>query len=192
VLRASGICPDLAQVELSVFMAVQQELTKALREARLASAAKLYATLDLSDARALRLDALRAELLPIIVANSDAAALFNLNVQAGETPKLWLDLVSSVVMEPDPRTYRLMQDHANRRETLFESTNINEMAAHIVKYLAHRIVAHEKMARGLSPMSEQFQKAYSVVDLVYVWLTGAAVGVLGLMIAAMLLGKLSF
>jgi hypothetical protein len=144
-------------VELSV---VQQELTKALREARLASAAKLDATLGLSDARALRLDALRAELAPIVAANAEAKALFDLNLQVGEAPKLWLDLISSVVMEPDPRTYRLVQDQENRRETLYESTKISEMSAHIVKY--------------------------------YVWITGAAFGVLGLMIAAMLLGKLNF
>jgi hypothetical protein len=183
----------LAQVEMSVCnMAVEQELTKALREARLASAAKLDATLGLSDARALRLDALRAELAPIVAASAEAKALFDLNVQAGEVPKLWLDLISSVVMEPNPRTYRLMQDQENRRETLFESTHINEMSAHIVKYLAHRIVAHEKMTRGLSPAPDDTKKAYSLVDLVYVWITGAAFGVLGLMIAAMLLGKLSF
>ena len=186
---ASVLCPDLAQLELSV---VQQELTKALREARLASAAKLDAALGLSDARALRLDALRAELAPIVAAHAEAKSLFDLNVQAGETPKLWLDLISSVVMEPDPRTYRLVLDQDNRRETLFESANINEMSAHVVKYLAHRIVAHEKMARGLLLTSDHGQKAYSVVDLVYVWITGAAFGVLGLMIAAMLLGKLSF
>jgi hypothetical protein len=173
-------------------MAAQDELTKALREARLASAAKLDATLGLSDARALRLDALRAELAPIIAANADAASLFNLTVQAGETPKLWLDLISSVVMEPDPRTYRLMQDQDNRRETLFESSNMSDMRAYTVKYLAHRIVAHEKMAHGLSPMLGPVQKAYSVVDLVYVWITGATFGILGLMIVAMLLGKLSF
>ena len=173
-------------------MAVEQELTIALREARLASAAKLDATLGLSDARALRLDALRAELAPIVAASADAKALFDLNVQAGEAPKLWLDLISAVVMEPDPRTYRLVQDQDSRRETLFETANINEMSAHIVKYLAYRIVAHEKMARGLSPAPNDPQKAYSVVDLVYVWITGAAFGILGLMIAAMLLGKLNF
>ncbi len=171
---------------------MQQELTKALREARLASAAKLDATLGLSDARALRLDVLRAELAPVVATSEEAKALFDLNVQPGETPKLWLDLISSVVMQPDARTYRLVQDQDNRRETLFETTDVNEMAAHIVKYLAHRIVVHEKMVRGHSPMPDTVLKAYSVVDLVYVWVTGAAFGVLGLMIAAMLLGKLSF
>lgn len=173
-------------------MAEQLELTKALREARVASAAKLDATLGLADARALRLDALRAELLPIIASNPEARALFDLNVQAGETPRLWLDLISSVVMEPDPRTYRLVEDQDNRRETLFETDNLSAMAAYVVKYLAHRIVAHEKLARGFSPMAGQAQNSYSMVDLVYVWITGAAFGVLGLMIVAMLLGKLSF
>ena len=173
-------------------MAEQMELTKALREARLASAAKLDATLGLADARALRLDALRAELAPVIAANADARALFDLNIQSGETPKLWLDLISSVVMEPDPRTFRLLQDQDNRRDTLFETHDMAVMSNFIVKYLAHRIVAHEKLARRISPMVGQAQNSYSMVDLIYVWITGAAFGVLGLMIVAMLLGKLSF
>lgn len=173
-------------------MADPQELTIALREARLAAASKLDATLDLADARALRLDALRADLFPMVEGNADARALFNLNVQAGATPKLWLDLISSVVMEPDPRTYRLLQDQDNRREKLFESSDMKEMSAYIVKYLAHRMIAHEKLARGLSPMVEKPSRSYSIADLIYVWITGAIVGVLGLLIAAMLMGKLSF
>ena len=173
-------------------MAEQQEFTKALRNARLASAAKLDATLGLADARALRHDALRAELTPIISGNSEAKALFDLNVHAGETPKLWLDLISSVIMEPDPRTYRLVQDQDSRRETLFESTDLKAMSDYVVTYLAHRIVAHEKLARGVSPLSVKSANNYSLVDLIYVWITGAAVGILGLMIVAMLLGKLNF
>ncbi len=173
-------------------MADQRELTKALREARLAAASKLDATLDLADARALRLDALRAELLPLVQSNADARALFNLNVQPGATPKLWLDLISSVVMEPDPRTYRLLQDQDSRRETLFESADMNAMSGYIVKYLAHRMIAHEKLARGLAPLPGEALKSYSLVDLIYVWITGAIVGVLGLLIVAMLMGKLNF
>jgi hypothetical protein len=172
-------------------MVERQEFSKALREARLASAAKLDAVLGVADARALRLDALRGELAPIISENQDAKALFDLNVQAGETPRLWLDLISSVVMEPNPRTYRLVQDQASRRETLFETEDLKAMTAYIVKYLAHRLVAHEKMARGVSALPSQFQKSYSAIDLVYVWIAGAVVGVLGFMIVGMLLGKLS-
>ncbi len=173
-------------------MVEQLEFSKALREARLASAAKLDAVLGVADARALRLDALRAELAPIIAVNADAKALFDLNVQAGETPKLWLDLISSVVMEPDPRTFRMIQDQDNRREALFETDDLKAMSAYIVKYLAHRIVAHEKLARGVSPLPDKFQKSYSAIDLIYVWITGAAFGVLGLIIAGMLSGKFSF
>ena len=173
-------------------MVERLEFGKALREARLASAAKLDAVLGVADARALRLDALRGVLAPIIGENADARALFGLNVQSGETPKLWLDLISSVIMEPDPRTYRLVQDQDNRRETLFETEDMKAMTNYIVKYLAHRLVVHEKLVRGASPLPHQLQKSYSVVDLVYVWVTGAAFGILALMIVGMLLGKFSF
>ena len=169
-------------------MAEQLELTKALRQARLAEASKLDATLDLRDARALRLDALRAELMPLLV-DASAGSLFELNIQSGDKPKLWLDLISSVVMEPDPRTYRLVQDQDNRRDIFFESTDLKAMVGYVVKYLAHRIITHEKMARGLAV--PQLEK-YSLVDLVFVWVTGCAFGVLALLIAAMLMGKLHF
>ena len=53
-------------------------------------------------------------------------------------------------------------------------------------------MAHEKLARGVSSLSVKSANNYSLVDLTYVWITGAAVGILGLMIVAMLLGKLNF
>ena len=193
VKKGLTICPELARFCIGFeYMADQRELTTALREARLAAASKLDATLDLADARALRLDALRAELLPIVEGHADAQALFNLNVQPGATPKLWLDLISSVVMEPDPRTYRLVQDQDSRREKLFESSDLKEMSAYVVKYLAHRMIAHEKMARRLVPLPERPIRSYSLFDLVYVWVTGAIVGILGLLTVAILMGKVSF
>ncbi len=173
-------------------MVEKLEFSKALREARLASAAKLDAVLGVADARVLRLDALHAELEPVFAANSEAKDLFALNVQSGESPKLWLDLISSVVMEPDPRTYRLVQDQENRREVIFETSDIKAMSAYIVKYLAHRLVVHEKLARGVSPLSGKLQKPYSAIDLILVFVSGAAVGVLAFLIASMLLGRLSF
>jgi hypothetical protein len=173
-------------------MADAEEFTKALRDARLSAASKLDAVLGLSDARSLRLDALRAEILPVIAGNPEARSLFALTIEPGVAPKLWIDLISSVVMEPDPKTYRLLQDQDHRRETVFESSDLKAMSRFIVKYLAHRLVAREKLERTSSPSAETAQKPHAFADLVYVWLTGAVVGGLGALIIAMLLGKISF
>jgi hypothetical protein len=82
----------------------------ALKKARVAEAAQLEAALNIRDARALRLESLRDAVQERLGANVQARAFFDLTVQPGVRPKLWIDLISSVVMEPDPRSYRLVQD----------------------------------------------------------------------------------
>ncbi len=172
-------------------MSDQSQMMKALREARLAEASQLDSILALQDARALRLDALRAELVPQLANNAAARAMFDLNVQTGATPRLWIDLVSFVVMEPDSRTYRLVQDHEDRRSTLFETRDLQHMVQFATKYLAHRIIAREKAALGITAMPMGSGKVHTRMDLVYVWVTGCVFGVLAMLVCAMLLGRTS-
>ena len=173
-------------------MSDHDQLTTALRQARLAEAAQLDSILALRDARAMRLDALRAELAGQLANQPQAQALFDLTVLPGEVPKLWIDLISSVVMEPDPSTYRLVQDHESRRTIMFETRNLKQMIQFATKYMAHRMVTREKVATGVEFRSSELPRGYSTLELLYVWVTGCAFGVLGLLIAAILLGKLSF
>jgi hypothetical protein len=173
-------------------VADSNQLTKALIAARAAQAAQLDAVLSLQNIKFLRLDALQATVLPLISGHPDAKALFELNVQQGPNPRLWIDLISSVVMEPDPQTYRLVQDQNGMRETLHETRNLAEMTSFITKYLAHRLLAHSRAEAGLKiPPSPQNQ-GYSVWEMAYVWFTGCAFGALVLLLGAMLLGKLHF
>jgi hypothetical protein len=173
-------------------VADSNNLTEALREARLAEAAQLDAVLSLHDAKSLRLYALQAAVLPRIANHPEAKALFELNLQQGPNPRLWVDLISSVVMEPDPQTYRLVQDQNGARETLHETRNLNEMADYVTKYLAHRMLAHDKVAAGAKPVALSDPKGYNIWALAYVWFTGCVFGVLVLLVIAMLLGKLHF
>ena len=173
-------------------MAEHDRLTAALREARLAEAAQLESVLNLRDAKSLRLAALREALVPHLKNHPEALQLFDLNVQPGANPRLWIDLVSSVVMDPDPRTYRLMQDSDGRRESLFESANLSETVNYVTRYLAHRIVIHDKAAAGLTRSPLDQRSGYSLAEMIYVWSTGCAFGILALLIGAILLGKLHF
>jgi hypothetical protein len=168
------------------------QLTVALREARLAEAAQLDAMLSLQDAKVLRLSALQSGLLPRLAGHPEVKSLFELNIQHGPNPRLWIDLISSVVMEPDPQTFRLVQDQNGARETLHETRDLNNMVAFVTKVLAHRMVAHDKVAATVKPPTHLMRDGYSFWEMAYVWFTGCVFGVFALLIAAILLGKLHF
>jgi hypothetical protein len=162
-------------------------LRSALRQARLAEAAHFEAALDLRDSKTIRLQLLKDDLMPAVVAAADAAELFDLALVPGEPPRLWIDLVTFVLMEPDHRTYRLLQDRQSSREVLFESADRAAMAAEVRHHMAHRIVARERMVVANVPPPPL--PGYSVASLLLAWLAGLALGALALMAAVIHLGK---
>ncbi|MDE2384602.1 MAG: hypothetical protein KGO53_08285 [Alphaproteobacteria bacterium] len=155
-------------------------------------AAQLDAVLNLRDARSLRLGALRDAVLPLLKGNDSAVELFELNLQDGEKPRLWIDLISAVEMEPDPKTYRLVQQRDGARETLLETAQLDEMRDYLVRFLAHRVVAQERHAAGLSHLLKPGKRGYSLFALVYAWFTGLMFGVLSLVAWALAVGRLKF
>lgn len=168
----------------------QDALAEAIREARLAEAAHFEAALDLRDSKSLRLQILKDELLPAVQASSEARELFDLTLLPGEPPKLWVDLTSYVLMEPDHRTYRFLQDRQDRREILFETTSREQAAAAIRRHMAHRLVARERQAASFP--APPVQTGYSAASLILAWISGGAFGVLALLAAAFYAGVLKF
>ena len=83
-------------------MADHRQFEQALKQARLAEAAQLEAVLSVKDARSMRLLALRDAVIPHLAAHPAGAGLVDLTMQPGEVPRLWLDLISSVVVAPKP------------------------------------------------------------------------------------------
>jgi hypothetical protein len=177
---------------LDSFMPVADQFTSALKVARSAEAAQLEALLSLQDARALRLENLRAAVQFKLPDKPEVRDLLELSTEPGAKPKLWVDLVSSVVMEPDPRTYRLVQHREGHIETLFQSTDMEEMAAYLVRYVAQRVVLRDKVAASQPASQSAGTKTYSVIDMIYVWLTGCVFGVMALLTVAMYMGMLHF
>lgn len=173
-------------------MADQNDFGFALRQARVAEAAQLEAVMNIRDARALRLESLRDAVKTKLGSNEQAIALFDLIVQPGAKPKLWVDLISSVVMEPDPRSFRLIQDREKNSEIVFETTSEAEMVNYLTRYLAHRLVSHDKLLARVPAPSIKLNSGYSVADMIYVWVTGCLFGVMTLLTVAMYLGKLHF
>lgn len=172
--------------------AVRQDrdgLAEALREARLAEAAHFEAALDLRDSKTLRLQILKDELLPDIKASAEAREIFDLTLLPGDPPKLWVDLTSYVVMEPDHRTYRVLQDRQDNRDILFEGADREQAAAAIRRHMAHRLVARERQSAAPPPVSGN---GYSSATLLLAWISGFAFGALALVAAALYTGLLKY
>jgi hypothetical protein len=167
-----------------------QGLGGALRQARLAEAAHFEAVLDIRDAQTLRLQVLKDELAPAILANSEAASFIDLALVPGDPPRLWIDLITSIVMAPDPRTFRLVQDGPGGRQTLLETADRSEMIERVKQHIAHRLIAREREKTGIAAAMPKVI-GHSNVALILAWLSGFAVGVMVLFIAGILISRLN-
>lgn len=165
-------------------------LKDALRQARLAEAAHFEAALDLRDSKSIRLQLLKDELLPLVISSPTAADLFDLALIPGESPRLWIDLITFVVMEPDHRTYRLFQDRQNGREILFETASRPELVEAIKRQMAHQLVARQRQVASTPQIPAM--AGYSISALLLAWLSGFALGALILLAVAISLGRLDF
>src|SRR5947209_5006239 len=154
-----------------------RDLADALRQARLKEAAHFEAALDIRDAETLRLQVLKDELAPIVASRREAEDFFDLALVPGDPPRLWLDFITSVVMAPDPRTFRLIEDSQAGRETLLETQDRAQMVERIRQHMAHRLIARAR--RMTRPWGEAPKRpGYSAGALVLSWLSGFTLGVL--------------
>jgi hypothetical protein len=167
-----------------------QGLGGALRQARLAEAAHFEAVLDIRDAQTLRLQVLKDDLAPAILANSEAASFIDLALVPGDPPRLWIDLITSIVMAPDPRTFRLVQDGPGGRQTLLETADRSEMIERVKQHIAHRLIAREREKTGIAAARPKVI-GHSNVVLILAWLLGFALGVMTLFIAGILITRLN-
>ena len=166
--------------------AESDKLGGALRAARRLEAAHMEAVTALTDAKSLRLQILKDELAPIVASSPEAVQAFDLALIPGEEPRLWIDLITYVVMEPDPRTYRLIEDRAGGRELQFETAVKAEMVEQVKRAMAHRLIARQRQwAVPEAGPSNGFR--YSTASLMLAWLAGFALGALALLSAVIYL-----
>ena len=159
------------QVQLS------NELELAMREARDREAVRLDAIQDIRDAQTLRLYALKQDLLQGLGSSLPTGGFADLALLAGNPPRLWVDLISSVVMGADPRNYRFEIDTKNGRELILETRDRAEMTRAIVAHLAHRALDREKDHYSLARAAEAGRAAYSGAAVMLAWLAGFALGI---------------
>jgi hypothetical protein len=150
-------------------------LERELREARSAEAAHLDAVLALRDAKTIRLKIVEDELAAILAASPAAAHGISPVLVPGEPPRLWIDLATSVMMEPDPRTYRLTLDTQSGRETLLETEDRAELMARLKQVIAHRLVAKARAA-GPAWLVPSLPRAPRLEPRELAFLGGAVVG----------------
>lgn len=166
------------------------DLDRAIRKARLAEAAHFDAIFDIRDAETLRLQVLLDALRPVLAGRQDTAGFVDLSLVPGFPPRLWVDMVSYVIMAPDARTYRFQRDVPGGHEVLFESPERSEMVEKITTYIAHRLVERQRHMAGASRDFAAAVASYSGTTLILAWLSGFALGVLVLFVALVLLSKM--
>ena len=119
-------------------------LKDAMRQARIASAEQSGVVVDLRDAELARLELLNEALDPLFEEIPGEVELFDRGISQGDTPRLWIDTVSHVVMGRDKRHYRFVMDGRYGRKMLAESTDIPEIVDAVTRYVAGRMIERER------------------------------------------------
>ena len=128
-------------------------LREAIRAARVEAAEHAGVIVELRDASLARLSMLNEILDPIFAdVPLDHADLFDRGLMPGETPRLFVDMVAHVTLGRDRRTFRFLQDTRSGRRVLAESTNPNDIADAVTRYVARRLIAREQaISTGTPP-----------------------------------------
>ncbi len=170
---------------------MEEEARRELDRARRLETERLEAELAVRDAAMLRLFTLRQEVLPYVEAMAEARGLIDLNLAPGHPPRLWIDLSSHVVIAPDGRSWRLVQEALEERTIIFESDRLEDFAAFLRKFIAHRVVRrHRALAVAGSEAAEPPAGGESLSTLVMVWLAGLLSGALALLSWLVWLGRI--
>lgn len=121
-----------------------KKLQDALRRARITTAARNDAKVELHQAELSHLEHLRDELSEVIQEIPAGHDQFELAILPATPPRFWVDMVAFVVMDRDTRTYRFLKDGRYGREILFETGDVEDIADRITDYIAHRILEREQ------------------------------------------------
>ena len=144
-----------------------------------------------ADAKALRLGILKDEIEAGYAGNDEARRAFDLALSNGPPPRLFLDLTASIVMAPDPKTYRLVSDTALGQEILFETEDRAAMLGKVQDVLAISLIEQRRRSMA-SPLRDSGDGASSPAPLIMAWLTGVVIGALALASATIYLNMLRF
>jgi hypothetical protein len=129
-------------------------LRDALRKARIEAADRTGVVVDLRDAEVARLEILNEALDPLFGQIPEKVDLFDRGISQGDTPRLWIDVVTHILMGRDKRIYRLVQDTRFGRIVLAESHDVAAIVDAVTDYVARRLIEREH-ALVATPVIEQ-------------------------------------
>jgi hypothetical protein len=119
-------------------------LAAALRRARAENAEHSAAVAEVRSVEIARLELLGEALEPILAQVPEECDIFDVAVSPGARPRLFIDHIGFVEMEPDRRTYRFLQDTRHGRVLLKSGSDIDTLVDAITDYIAHRLIEREK------------------------------------------------
>lgn len=127
-------------------------LRDALRQARIEAADRTGVVVDLRDAEIARLEILNEALDPLFAEIPAGVDLFDRGLSQGDTPRLWIDVVTHVMMGRDKRIYRFVQDTRFGRIVLAESHEAAKIVDAITDYIARRLIEREHALTAATPL----------------------------------------
>jgi len=166
-------------------------LDRAISDVRLARGMQFDVRREQLSGTILRLEVLRLAISEVIAGRREAKQFIDLQLLGGDKPRLWIDLVSYVVMAPSARHYQLVRDRQDNCEILLETDNLDDMIAYLTSYIANRILVRERqlvtddaaVLNVLNTVKKSVQKpvrTYSTLALIFAWFCGVFLGVVGL------------
>jgi hypothetical protein len=125
-----------------------RKLSDVMRDVKNAAADRDDVVVEMREASRMRLELLAQELEPFFAEVPRDIEWFDFALSSGSQPRLWIDAVSHVALGRDRRTYRFVTDTRLGRTVLAESTDLHAVAAQVKRYVAERIIEHEKALAG--------------------------------------------
>lgn len=156
-----------------------RSLKETIRALRIDEAERTGVVVALREANMARLGMLQDRLKPIFDEVPRHVDLFDTGITPGETPRLWVDMVSFVEIGRDKRSYRFLQDTRDGRRVLVESADIAVVAGRVTAYVARRLIERERLLAQtptLAPEPAAGEPALPPADLPAAFLAAGPAG----------------
>ena len=165
-----------------------QGVRDAIRKARTIQAERTDVIVELQAAEVARLEVLAEELESVFAEIPNSGDQFECSLVPGNPPRLWIDMVSYVVMASDKHTYKFVRDTRSGRKVLVESADIPDLKGTITGYIAHRVIERERaLEAGDGFDSGTVMRGHGGLTLGLSFLAGICVGVIAVFMLALAL-----
>lgn len=125
-----------------------RKLSDVMRDVKNAAADRGDVVVEMREAGRMRLELLAQELEPFFAEVPRDVEWFDFALSSGAQPRLWIDAVSHVGLGRDRRTFRFVTDTRLGRIVLAETTDLNVVAEQVRRYVAERLIEHQKAMAG--------------------------------------------